>query len=114
MSDNGPVEVTDSDFEEKVLACKDISVVDFWAPWCGPCHTMAPALEEFAKANADKLKVFKLDVDDNPKTAERYEIRSIPTIIFFRDGEPVIREAKTMSRSTLQENLNSLLESKPD
>ena len=89
MSESKPINITDAQFEEEVLKAEGIVVVDFWAPWCGPCHQMAPALESFTAANAGKVKVVKVDSDDNPKTAEKYGIKSIPTVIFFRDGEPV-------------------------
>jgi thioredoxin 1 len=108
MTENVPVEVKDADFDEKVLKADGIAVVDFWAPWCGPCHTMAPGLEAFAAANAGNVKVFKLDVDDNPKVAERYEIRSIPTIIFFREGEVAETNVGAMSETSLQEKFDAL------
>ena len=110
MIETKPVIITDSQFEEQVLQQKGISIVDFWAPWCGPCHQMAPGLEAFAGANAKKVKVFKIDVDDNPKTAEKYEIRSVPTVIFFRDGHPVYRSSGAMSQSSLQNQLDALAE----
>jgi len=110
MSENKPISVTDDDFHQEVLKATGVSVVDFWAPWCGPCHQMAPALESFAGANGDKVKVFKLDTDDNPKTAEKYEIRSIPTVIFFREGEPVDISVGALSESALQSKLDALLE----
>jgi thioredoxin 1 len=105
-----PENITDAQFDEKVLKREGISIVDFWAPWCGPCVRMAPALKEFAEANREKVKVFKLDADDNPRTSERYNIRSIPTIIFFRDGEPAVTVQGTMSRSALQEKLDEVLD----
>ena len=108
MSEDKPVNVTDAEFGEKVLKAEGSVVVDFWAPWCGPCHQMAPALEAFAQANAGKVKVFKLDSDDNPKTAEKYEIKSIPTIIIFQNGEPVSRTVGAMTEATLQSTLDSL------
>jgi thioredoxin len=110
MSEDKPINITDAQFGDRVLKAEGLVVVDFWAPWCGPCHQMAPALEAFAQANAGKVKVFKLDSDDNPKTAEKYEIRSIPTIIFFKNGEPVSRTVGTMSEATLQGTLDSLNE----
>jgi thioredoxin 1 len=108
MSEDKPINITDAEFEERVLKADGLVVVDFWAPWCGPCHQMAPALEAFTRANTGRVKVFKLDSDDNPKTAEKYEIRSVPTIIFFKNGEPVSRTAKTMSEAALQSTLDSL------
>ncbi|MFH1122695.1 MAG: thioredoxin [Pseudomonadota bacterium] len=110
MIETKPVIITDSQFEEQVLQQKGISIVDFWAPWCGPCHQMAPGLKAFAGANAKKVNVFKIDVDDNPKTAEKYEIRSVPTVIFFRDGHPVYRSSGAMSQSSLQGQLDALAE----
>ena len=108
MTENQPVAVTDAEFDQAVSQSKGIVVVDFWAPWCGPCHTMAPALEAFAAANAGKIRVFKLDVEDNPKTAEKYEIRSIPTIIFFRDGEPAEVSRGALSEAALQSKLDAV------
>ena len=104
-----PENITDAQFEEKVLKGEGISIVDFWAPWCGPCVKMAPALEAFAEVNIETAKVFKLDSDDNPKTSEKYKIRSIPTIIFFRDGEPIETIQGSMSQSALQETLEKIL-----
>jgi thioredoxin 1 len=104
-----PVEVTDAGFDREVLKCDGIAVVDFWAPWCGPCHSMAPALEAFAADSAGKAKVFKLNVDDNPKISERYEIRSIPTVVFFRDGDRVYVHVGAMSESSLRGKLEELL-----
>jgi thioredoxin 1 len=108
MPENKPIEITDAQFQEAVLNEKGISVVDFWAPWCGPCHAMAPALQAFAEANAHKARVFKLDVDDNPKTAEKYGIRTIPTVIFFKDGEAVNTTVGALSQSALQAKLDAL------
>ena len=109
MAENKPSSITDAVFEDEVLNRDGITVVDFWAVWCGPCHTMAPALEAFAAANKDSVTVFKLDVDDNPKTAERYEIRSVPTVIFFKAGEPAYVSRGAMSQSSLQERLDAIL-----
>lgn len=101
--------LTDAEFTETVLESKGICLVDFWSPRCGPCHSMAPALEAFAAANVAKLRVYKLDVDDNPKTSEKYEIKSTPTLIFFKHGEPVDVTRGTLSESSLQSKLESLL-----
>jgi len=110
MSDAKPTGIDDSQFETSVLKASGIVVVDFWAPRCGPCIQMAPGLDAFSEANEGHVKVFKLDADDNPKTAEKYEIRSVPTIIFFKNGEPVFLSRGTMSQSGLQKKLDELLE----
>ena len=109
MPENKPEILTDSEFRELVLEAEGIVVVDFWAPWCGPCLQMAPGLEAFSEANEGRVKVFKLDADDNPKTAEQYEIRGVPTIIFFRGGQPVHVSRGAMSQTSLQQKLNELL-----
>jgi len=108
MGDSKPTDLDDSRFEESVLKSPGIVVVDFWAPWCGPCIQMGPGLEAFSNANEGRVKVFKLDADDNPKTAEKYGIRSVPTIIFFKEGEPVFVSRGAMSQSDLEKKLSEL------
>lgn len=110
MAENKPQPVDDASFEEKVLNADGITVVDFWAQWCGPCLHMAPALESFAENNAGKVKVYKVDVDENPKTAQKYEIRSIPTLIFFRSGQPAEVSIGAVSEAVLQSKLDALQE----
>lgn len=111
MSDHEPLAITDEDFEAQVLNAGGIIVVDFWSPTCGPCHQMAPALEAFSGTNTGGVKVFKLNVDDNPKAAERYEIRSVPTIIFFRNGQASLTHRGALSQASLQEKLDLVLRS---
>ena len=80
-------EVTDQNFADEVLGAAGVVLVDFWAPWCGPCRTMAPILEEVAREHDGRLKVFKLNVDDNQSSAAKYEVLSIPTLCLFENGE---------------------------
>jgi len=81
--------VTDSDFAQEIEKHEGLAVVDFWATWCGPCRMVAPILDQLAAEYNGKLKVTKLDVDANPSTAMRFNVRSIPTILFFKNGKLV-------------------------
>ncbi len=81
------LKVTDSSFEKEVLNAKEPVLVDFWAAWCGPCRTIAPVIEELASEYQGRLKVRKLNVDENPETPAQYGIRSIPTLMLFKDGK---------------------------
>ena len=81
------VEITDGNFEQEVLRADRPVVVDFWAPWCGPCRMIAPILDEMAAEHGERVKFAKLNVDDNPATASRYNVLSIPMVVLFDDGE---------------------------
>jgi thioredoxin 1 len=80
-------EVTDASFEQDVLQSERAVVVDFWAPWCGPCRVVSPILDDLATQHGDRVEFVKLNVDDNPATAARYNVLSIPTVILFERGE---------------------------
>jgi len=105
----GPVAVTDADFAETIEKGDGLSVVDFWATWCGPCRLVAPVMEELAKDYGGKLRVAKLDVDANPGTAMRYNIRSIPSILFFKDGKHVDTVVGAVPKTYLQRKVQEHL-----
>jgi thioredoxin 1 len=84
-----PTEVTDGTFETEVLKADKPVLVDFWAPWCGPCRMVAPVVEELSEEYSGKVKFLKLNTDDNVNTAATYGIRSIPTLLMFKGGQPV-------------------------
>ena len=86
-----PTVVTDETFNQEVLKSDTPTLVDFWAVWCGPCRMVAPVVDEIAREQTGKLKVMKLDVDENQNTAMAYGVMSIPTLILFKDGQPVER-----------------------
>lgn len=92
---------TDQGFEKDVLQTPGLSLVDFWAEWCGPCKVLGPTIDEIAQEQADAVQVFKLDVDANPETATRFHIRGIPTLLFFRDGKLVDQLVGAHSKQTI-------------
>jgi thioredoxin 1 len=89
MEATHPAAVTDATFPQEVEQHKGLVIVDFWATWCGPCHRVAPIMEQLAAEHNGKVKVLKVDVDANPGTAMRFNVRSIPSILFFKDGRHV-------------------------
>ncbi len=102
------VTVTDATFNE-VVASSTPTLVDFWAEWCGPCHLVAPAVEEIAREYADRVKVGKMDVDANPSTPQRFNIRSIPSILFFKDGELIDMVVGALPKSSLEQKILELV-----
>ncbi len=99
--------VSDASFESDVLKSPAPVVVDFWAEWCGPCRMIAPALEEIAGALGDKVKIVKLNVDENPNTAAKYGIMSIPTLMMFKNGEIASRQVGAAPKQKLQQWISS-------
>jgi len=103
------VHTTDGNFETDVLQSEKAVLLDFWAEWCGPCKMIAPLLDEAADEYADKLAVVKLNIDENPNMAQKFGIRSIPTLMIFKDGAPHAQKLGAMSKSQLNEFLDSNL-----
>ncbi|HEA3360581.1 TPA: thioredoxin [Staphylococcus aureus] len=101
------VKVTDADFDSKVES--GVQLVDFWATWCGPCKMIAPVLEELAADYEGKADILKLDVDENPSTAAKYEVMSIPTLIVFKDDQPVDKVVGFQPKENLAEVLDKHL-----
>ncbi|TFG37072.1 MAG: thioredoxin [Candidatus Aminicenantes bacterium] len=100
---------TDANFEAEVLKSDLLVLVDFWAPWCGPCRLVGPILEELADENADKLKVVKVNVDENSAVSQRYGIRGIPTMMFFKGGKQVDMTVGAAMKDSIQEKIDNLL-----
>jgi len=105
----GILTLTDSTFDEEIGAAGEPVIVDFWAEWCGPCKMIAPVLEEIAGEHAGKIRVAKLNVDDNPSAARRYDVMSIPTLIVFKDGQPAKRVVGAKPKGALLEDLAEFL-----
>jgi thioredoxin 1 len=99
--------VTDQSFRADVLESPKPVLVDYWAEWCGPCKMIGPLVEESATEYADRLTVAKLNVDENPATPSRYAVRGIPTLMLFKDGQPVATRVGSLSRSQLQAFIES-------
>jgi len=99
----GVAKVSDADFESQVLKSAQPVVVDFWAEWCGPCRMIAPALEEIAGTMGGKVKIVKLNVDENPATAAKYGIMSIPTLMLFKNGELASRQVGAAPKQKLEQ-----------
>src|SRR2546421_2777306 len=101
--------VSDANFEAEVLKATSPIVVDFWAEWCGPCKMIAPALEEIASEQTGRIRIAKLNVDDNPDTARRFDVMSIPTLLVFQDGQPVKRLVGAKGKGQLLQDLSEVI-----
>ncbi len=108
MSDS-VLHVTDADFNETVITSDSPVLVDYWAEWCGPCKMIAPVLDEIAAEYADKLKVAKLNIDDNPATPQHYGVRGIPTLMLFKDGDVEATKVGALTKSQLADFIDSNL-----
>ena len=102
-------ETTDNNFENDVLKSSTPVIVDFWAEWCGPCKQISPYLEEIAIEKKDLIKIFKLNIDDNPETPQKYGVQGIPTIMLFQDGRLIDQKVGSMPKSSINEWINSNL-----
>jgi thioredoxin 1 len=103
------VHFTDDNFKKEVLESDRPVMVDYWAPWCGPCKMIAPIVEELAKEYKDKIKVGKLNVDENPKVATQYGIMSIPTLVFFKGGKVMDQAVGALSKADLKKKIEENL-----
>ena len=103
------IAVTDASFEQDVLKSEVPVLVDFWAPWCGPCRALAPVIDQLAEEYSGKAKIVKLNTDDNPNIAVQFRINSIPTMILFKDKKPVDMLVGALSKEKIQEAIDKLI-----
>lgn len=109
MAENNVIELTDSVFESEVLSSDIPVLVDFWAPWCGPCKAIAPAISRIAEDFTGKVKVGKVNVDENQETSIKFGIRSIPTLLIFKDGRIVQQIIGAVSQDEIEQAVNKSL-----
>lgn len=102
-------QLTDKNFQEKVLNHQGIVLIDFWAPWCGPCQIIGPTIEELASELGSKIKIGKLNVDENPQTANKLNIMSIPTLLLFKNGKVAEQMVGIQSKEAIWEKIEKLL-----
>ena len=103
------LDVTDQSFEAEVLNSDTPAIIDFWAEWCAPCRAIAPIVKDLADAYGDKVKIVKMNIDENPSTPAKYEVRAIPTVLAFRDGEVVEMLQGARPKAAFEEMVQKLL-----
>lgn len=103
------LEITDNNFQEEVMDNEQVTLVDFWAAWCGPCRMIAPVIDELAEEYDGKATIGKVNVDENPNVSAQFGVRSIPTLLFIKGGEVVDKQVGVAPKAVLQEKLNALI-----
>ena len=104
-----PIDIADNSFNEEVLEAFGPVLVDCWAPWCGPCRMVVPALEQIAKEYSGRVKIAKLNVDENPVTASKYAIQSIPTMLIFKNGKLINSIVGALPQNEIKDHISSIL-----
>jgi thioredoxin 1 len=108
MAEAGTIQLTEKNFDETLAQHSEVLMVDFWAEWCGPCRAIAPILDDLAKESAGRVTLAKVNVDENPGLAARYGIRSIPTVLFVKDGKVADQVIGAVPRAKIKEKLDAI------